>query len=149
MIYGTSKSELGEQASRFFTAEGKEAVASIKQLVGQEVLNQIATMKAQSLTGATGFGQMNMAELDLLIASATVLQNWGMTFNNIGEERALTELIAIQGQLARIQEDSDLEVEQQQLLDAQQQRDATGLTGFTTDDAGNIYQDGQLVIPVQ
>lgn len=149
MLYGLSKAELGEQARGFFTAEGKEATASIKQLVGQEVLDQIAAMKAQSPTGATGFGQMNMAELDLLIASATVLQNWGLTRSNIGEERALTELIAIQDQLARMLEKSDVEVEQQQLLDEQQRRDATGLTGITMDEAGNIYQDGQLVIPGQ
>lgn len=127
MIYGLTRSELGEQAARFFTAAGKEATASIKQLVGQEVLDQIAAMKAQSPTGATGFGQMNMAELDLLIASATVLQNWGLTTSNIGEERALTELVAIQGQLARILEDSDVEIEQQQLLD-ERERGATSVT---------------------
>lgn len=127
MIYGLTKAELGEQAAGFFTATGKEATASIKQLVGQEVLDQIAAMKAQSPTGATGFGQMNMAELDLLIASATVLQNWGLTRSNIGEERALIELVAIQGQLARILEDSDVEIEQQQLLD-ERERGATSVT---------------------
>jgi hypothetical protein len=49
------------------------ANASLRQLIGQGVVDLIREMKAQSQTGATGFGQLNRAELDIILATATRL----------------------------------------------------------------------------
>jgi hypothetical protein len=49
------------------------ANASLRQVVGQEVISMIKEMKNQSPTGATGFGQLNREELDIMLAAATRL----------------------------------------------------------------------------
>lgn len=58
-------------------SQGREGSGKIARLAGRQVLDLINEMKAQSRTGATGFGQMNLKELELLQNSATMLSdNW-------------------------------------------------------------------------
>ena len=49
------------------------ANASLRQIVGQQVVDLIREMKGQSQTGATGFGQLNRADLDIILAASTRL----------------------------------------------------------------------------
>lgn len=55
------------------TPSGVSANASLRQIVGQNVVDLIHEMKRQSQTGATGFGQLNRAELDIILSAATRL----------------------------------------------------------------------------
>jgi hypothetical protein len=64
-----------------------DANARIEKLRGKAVLDLIAEMKRQSATGATGFGAMNIRELELLERSASLLTN-----ANISDEAAAQEM---------------------------------------------------------
>lgn len=55
------------------TRETVSANASLQQIIGQRAVDLIREMKAQSQTGATGFGQLNLKELELILAAATRL----------------------------------------------------------------------------
>ena len=55
------------------TDDGTTANASLRQIIGQRVVDLIMEMKNQSQTGATGFGQLNEAELDIILSAATRL----------------------------------------------------------------------------
>lgn len=50
------------------------ADADIKQATADAVIETIKDMKQQSQTGATGFGQLNLQELDILLSSASKLK---------------------------------------------------------------------------
>lgn len=63
-----------------------DARAALDQITGQLVLSVLAEMKAQSRTGATGFGQLSNRELDVIEAAATMLKG------NISEGLALEKL---------------------------------------------------------
>lgn len=55
------------------TTLGYSGSAKIKKLASQRILEVIAEMKAQSKTGATGFGALNMKELGVLEKAASML----------------------------------------------------------------------------
>jgi hypothetical protein len=75
------------RASRFYPGSaGATAKAALDQITGALTLDMIQDMKAQSRTGATGFGQLNIQELAVLQNAATVLKG------EISEARALQEL---------------------------------------------------------
>ena len=55
-------------------------------------------MKRQSQTGATGFGALNLSELDILRKSATTLSN-----RNISDQAAAAELKRLRDRVTEIQ----------------------------------------------
>ena len=71
------------------TAGATDANASLRQVIGQEVVDMLNTMKSQSPTGATGFGPLSERELDILLSSATRLSS------RLTEESALQELTTL------------------------------------------------------
>jgi hypothetical protein len=73
-----------------------DANAALKQVLGQQIVDLIADMKAQSRTGATGFGQLNIRELDVLQSAATQLTN------RLSEPAALRELVTLKEKLEKI-----------------------------------------------
>jgi hypothetical protein len=64
------------------------AESVLARLVGRRVLDLIAEMKAQSQTGATGFGQLSEAELELLQSAATRLGSRAISDVSAAEELA-------------------------------------------------------------
>lgn len=123
-----------------------DASAALQQIVGQQIVDLIADMKAQSRTGATGFGQLSVRELDVLEAAATQLTR------RLSEPQALSELKKLREKMALVMLPGA--VEQAATTagagTAAPGASATpGATGYTMDDQGNIYENGQLVIPVQ
>lgn len=82
--------------------DSKSARASIKRIQSQQILNLIGEMKAQSRTGATGFGAMNKSELGILENAASILSD-----PYISPEDGEKALVKIKKQLQKImQEDS-------------------------------------------
>lgn len=65
------------------TTKGRAGINSLK---GKLVLDLIGQMKAQSKTGATGFGAMNQKELAILEASASKLANTDMADDDFRDE---------------------------------------------------------------
>ena len=76
--------------------EATDAAAALEQVLGQQVVDLISDMKAQSRTGATGFGQLSVRELEVLQSAATQLTR------RLSEPAALRELVAIQQSLQKI-----------------------------------------------
>lgn len=72
------------------------AKASLDQVVGNLTLNMLSEAKAQSRTGATGFGQLSHRELDVIESAATILKG------EISEARALQELLKIRGAILKM-----------------------------------------------
>lgn len=70
--------------------------AALDNVTGNLTLNLIRTMKEQSSTGATGFGQLSSRELDVLESSATMLKG-GVT-----EARALQELTTLYDRFGKV-----------------------------------------------
>ncbi len=56
------------------TGAAADANAALNQITGQLIVDLIRDMKAQSPTGATGFGQLNRPELDVLTTASTQLK---------------------------------------------------------------------------
>jgi hypothetical protein len=79
--------------------EATDAAAALEQVLGQQVVDLISDMKAQSRTGATGFGQLSVRELEVLQSAATQLTR------RLSEPAALRELSAIQESLQKILKD--------------------------------------------
>jgi hypothetical protein len=76
--------------ARYFPGDTAKAAAALRRLKGRVLIDLLAEMKAQSRTGATGFGQLTERELDLIQGAATTLDS---TF--ISNEAALEELVRI------------------------------------------------------
>ena len=72
-----------------------DANASLRNVTGNQIIDWIADMKAQSSTGATGFGQLNLEELAILEAAASRLTQ------RVSEETALEDLMAIRSLMAK------------------------------------------------
>lgn len=83
-----------------FTA-GRAGSNSINRIKSQSVLNLIGEMKAQSKTGATGFGNMSNKDLSVLEDAANKLDTYTR------EEDFVKELKRIRGMLRKIMEDPD------------------------------------------
>ena len=66
---------------------GAASNAALNQITSDAVVNTILEMKAQSKTGATGFGQLNLKELDIIQSAATKVKD-----RNIPPETAAAEL---------------------------------------------------------
>lgn len=99
-LYGKS-SLLGQ---RFIPgSEAATSRAALDQLTGELVVNLLRDLKAQSRTGATGFGQLSARELDVLQQSATMLKG------NISEARAAQELKKLHDKFQAILAPSDVE----------------------------------------
>lgn len=96
-MLGKWSENLGVSALTPETTRGR---AGIKALKGKLVIDLIAQMKAQSKTGATGFGAMNKAELALLEASASKLDP------NLADEAFAAELRKIRKNLQLIMQDA-------------------------------------------
>lgn len=79
------------------------ANASLRQIIGQRVVDLIREMKSQSQTGATGFGQLNRAELDIILASATRLTQ------RLPEAAAQQELATLREKFSKILQPSGTE----------------------------------------
>lgn len=75
------------------------ANASLRQVVGQQVVDLIREMKGQSQTGATGFGQLNQAELDIILSAATRLTQ------RLPEDQAANELKTLREKFSKIMQD--------------------------------------------
>jgi hypothetical protein len=71
--------------------------AALEQLTARRITDLIQEMKAQSRTGATGFGQLNRSELALLERGATQLTN-----RRMAPERAAALLVELRQRLDRI-----------------------------------------------
>ncbi len=85
------------RARRWYPGSNEaNAKAALDQLTGQLTLDLIAGMKAQSRTGATGFGALNLKELGVLESSATVLKG------EISRPRAQQELIKLRERFKQI-----------------------------------------------
>ena len=84
-------------ASMVPESQAADAKAALDRLVGQLVIDLMREMKEQSRTGATGFGQLNEAELALLLASTTKLTN-----RNMSEAAFATELKRIRDKVRLI-----------------------------------------------
>lgn len=80
------------------TTKGREGLKSLK---AKLVLDVIGQMKAQSRTGATGFGALNLKELAVLEAAASKLEN-----RDLSDEDFKAELGRIKDRLKLIIEDS-------------------------------------------
>ncbi len=94
-------------ASRMFgtqyipATEGKAGDAAIKRLKSMLIVDLIGEMKAQSRTGATGFGQLNMKEL-------AVLENAASKLDPALDEKTFTaELVRIRERLNKILQPTD------------------------------------------
>lgn len=72
------------------------ANASLRQIVGQRVVDLIREMKSQSGTGATGFGQLNRSELDIILSAATRLTQ------RLPEAEAAQELAVLREKFQKI-----------------------------------------------
>ncbi len=72
------------------------AKASLDQLTSQLIVDMIGTMKAQSITGATAFGQMNLKELGVVETAATVLKG------EISRVKAQQELVKLRQKFQQI-----------------------------------------------
>ena len=72
--------------------------ADLNRLASTQIVGLIDEMKRQSATGATGFGALNMRELDVLQNSATTLAN-----RNISDQAAAAELKRIRDKVMEIQ----------------------------------------------
>lgn len=79
------------------------AQAALDQITGQLVLSTLADMKAQSRTGATGFGQLSNRELDVIEAAATMLKG------GISEELALEKLTELREKFQKVLLDREAE----------------------------------------
>lgn len=75
-------------------SNASNAEASLNQLVSKDIVNLIAEMKAQSRTGATGFGALNLKELEVLQNAANKLSNRWQS-----DESAREELLHIRNKL--------------------------------------------------
>lgn len=93
-------------------SEEKSGTASVKRIQSQQILNLIEDMKAQSKTGATGFGAMNMRELAVLESAASKLSD-----PYISEEDGRKELKRLRDQLRLVLQDEGA---------AQPEKDAPG-----------------------
>lgn len=80
------------------------AKAALDQITGQLALDTISNMKAQSRTGATGFGQLSARELSVLETAASVLKG------EISPERALAELTKLYDRYQKILQPSAMEL---------------------------------------
>ena len=110
-----------------------DANASLRQITGQQVVDLIREMKGQSQTGATGFGQLNIRELDIILSAATRLTQ------RISEPLAKAELQTLREKFSKMLQPSPNEGSQNagprrpQVGDVV--RDRTGqrarVTGFT------------------
>lgn len=144
MLYGKSKL-LGAQYIP--GSETATAAAALDQLTGQQALDLIATMKAQSRTGATGFGQLNRQELALLESSASILKG------NIDEATAFAKLKTLYEKYQKIQAKSATEL----MADRPTATGGGGSpapaaqgTGYKMDTKGNILDAaGHIVVPAQ
>jgi hypothetical protein len=76
--------------------DATDANAALQQVMGQQIIDLIAEMKSQSQTGATGFGQMTIRELDVLQSAATQLTR------RLSHEGALKELLKIRSALLKV-----------------------------------------------
>lgn len=83
-----------------YTSKGASAVADIDRLRNMLTLDLIGEMKAQSKTGATGFGQMNIKELGVLENAASKLEA-----RNMDESEYAAELSRIREKLNKILQD--------------------------------------------
>lgn len=70
------------------------ALASMNRLRGRMVTDLLGELKAQSRTGATGFGALSEKELSILQSSASKLENSGMSDTDV-----LNELVRIRERL--------------------------------------------------
>jgi hypothetical protein len=66
-------------ASQVPASKAADAKAALDRLTGTLVIELMAEMKAQSRTGATGFGQLSERELAVLLQAATKLSNRNMS----------------------------------------------------------------------
>jgi hypothetical protein len=80
--------------------EATDANAALQQVLGQQIVDLISDMKAQSRTGATGFGQLSTRELAVLESAATQLTQ------RLSEPAALRELTALKSSLEKILQDA-------------------------------------------
>ncbi len=86
-----------DRMSRYIPgSEAATAKAALDQVTGQLVLDIIGQMKAQSRTGSTGFGQLNIRELGVIESAATVLKG------EISEAKALQELTKLRERFAKV-----------------------------------------------
>lgn len=99
-LSGGAKSIYGKgpgRIARFIPGtQAATAKAALDQVTGTLTLDLLAQMKAQSQTGATGFGQLSERELSVIEGAATVLKG------EISEPRALQELIKMRDRFDRI-----------------------------------------------
>jgi len=84
--------------------ETATAKAALDQVTGQLTLDLLKEMKAQSRTGATGFGQLSGRELSVLESAATVLKG------EISRKRALQELTKLRERFQKILEPGGNEI---------------------------------------
>ena len=79
-----------------------DAEVTLNQLVSKSIVNLIAEMKSQSRTGATGFGQLNLREMQVLQQAANKLSSTWQS-----DESARKELVRLREklQLAFLEED--------------------------------------------
>lgn len=93
-LYG---SNILDRALSFkFGSAGATARAALNMVTGQQVLDMLKTMKEQSKTGATGFGQLSVRELGVLESAATMLKG------EISQPRAAMLLKDIYDRLQKI-----------------------------------------------
>lgn len=92
-LYGAGIGRLARFVPGSDTATAK---AALDQVTGQLTLQLIQDMKAQSRTGATGFGQLSARELEVLQSGATTLKG------EISEARALRELKKLRERFSKI-----------------------------------------------
>lgn len=83
-------------------SEEKSGTGSVRRIQSQQILNVIEDMKAQSRTGATGFGAMNKDELRVLESAASKLSD-----PYISEEDGRRELKRIKEKLNLILKDEE------------------------------------------
>lgn len=76
--------------------DAADANAALKQLVGQQIIDMLAELKAQSQSGATGFGQLNIRELDTIMSAATQLRG------RLTEGTALEQLKALREKIVKM-----------------------------------------------
>jgi len=84
---------------------GANARAALNQVTGNLTLDLIGQMKAQSRTGATGFGQLSERELGVIESAATVLKG------EISESRALQELVTMRERFDKVMQDGSAEAD--------------------------------------
>lgn len=74
------------------------AYAALTQVTGQLLVSMMGEMKAQSATGATGFGAMNMREFGAIESASSMLGG------NISEDLALEQLRILRNRFTQIME---------------------------------------------